>query len=212
MLHLVKNHKWVFIGDSITDAGRRDDPGKLGNGYVRLIHDYMLATAPADAPKICNRGVGGDQIEHLAARWQDDVIAKDPQVVSIMIGINDVWRQLDGHSPGTPLKQFVSTYEHLLQKTIQACPKVQLVLCEPSVIGPPAPAKGNELLLPYVMAIGELAGRFPEHVAALVGMHHICLAAERARPDVQWWPDGVHPSSVGHMLLAQAWLKATRLL
>src|SRR5690606_29428764 len=109
-------------------------------------------------------------------------------------------------------KQFVTVYEHLLEQTIDACPKVQLVLCEPSVISPPAPARGNELLLPYAMAVRELAGKFTDHVAAIVGLHHTCLAAERARPDVQWWPDGVHPSSAGHMLLAQSWLKATRLL
>lgn len=212
MLHLVKSHKWIFIGDSITDCGRREDPARLGNGYVRLIHDYLLAKAPPDAPRICNRGIGGNQIGHLVERWQDDVISKNPHMVSVMIGINDVWRQLDGQAPGTPLKEFVTMYEHVIEQTIKACPKVQFVLCEPSVIGPPAPAKGNALLLPYVMAVRELAGNFTDHVAAVVGTHHTCLAAERARPDVQWWPDGVHPSSVGHMLLAQTWLKETRLL
>ena len=212
MLHLRPSDKWLFVGDSITDAGRRDDPEKLGNGYVRLIRDYLLAKAPADAPKIVNRGVGGDESKHLAARWQEDVIAQRPAVLSVMVGVNDVWRQLDGKGPGTTLHDYAQIMDKLLADTIAAEPKVQIVLCEPSVISPPAPAKGNAMLLPYAMAVRELAAKHGDRVACVVPMHQMCLSAERSRPGFAWWPDGVHPSSAGHMLLARTWLAETRLL
>ena len=212
MLHLRPSDKWLFVGDSITDAGRRDDPDKLGNGYVRLIRDYLVAKAPADAPKIVNRGVGGDESKHLAERWQEDVIAQRPTVVSVMVGVNDVWRQLDGKGPGTTLHDYAQIMDKLLTDTIAAEPKVKIVLCEPSVISPPAPAKGNAMLLPYAMAVHELAAKHGDHVACVVPLHQTCLAAERSRPNFAWWPDGVHPSTTGHMLLARTWLAETRLL
>src|SRR5690606_33196065 len=95
MLELHPEHRWVFIGDSITDCGRRDDSEGLGNGYVRLIRDHLLARSPARAPQVINKGISGDRILELSARWEADVIAAHPTVLSIKIGINDVWRQLN---------------------------------------------------------------------------------------------------------------------
>lgn len=209
-----RDARWLFIGDSITDCGRRDDPERLGGGYVRLIRDWLLACSPGEAPQIINCGVSGDRILELEKRWQQDVIALHPHVLSIKIGINDVWRQLNPASAasGVKLEDYVATYEKLLSQTIAADPKLRIVLCEPSVISPPQPKNGNEMLRPYVEAVRGLAGKFPEHVACVVGLHEACLAAEKARPDVAWWPDGVHPSSAGHMVLARTWLKATGLL
>lgn len=214
MLELNPEHRWVFIGDSITDCGRRDDPEKLGGGYVRLVRDWLLARSPSEAPQIINKGVGGDRIIELEKRWQEDVIAAHPNVLSIKIGINDVWRQLNPASAasGVKLEDFIAAYEKLLAATIAADANVKIVLCEPSVISPPQPAEGNAKLRPYVHAVRGLAGKFGDHVAHVVGMHEACLAAEKARPDVVWWADGVHPSSAGHMLLARTWLGETGLL
>ena len=213
-LPLSRDARWLFIGDSITDCGRRDDPQKMGNGYVRLIRDWLLARSPAEAPQVINRGVGGDRVLELAARWQEDVIALHPNLLSIKIGINDVWRQLNPASAasGVKIDEYTATYEKLLSDTIAADPNVKIVLCEPSVISPPQPRNGNETLRPYVEAVRGLAGKFPGHVACVVGLHEACLAAEKAQPDVVWWEDGVHPSSAGHMLLARTWLDETGVL
>lgn len=214
MLELNPEHRWVFIGDSITDCGRRDDPEGLGNGYVRLIRDHLLARSPDRAPKVINKGIGGDRVLELAARWEQDVIAAHPQVLSIKIGINDVWRQLNPASAhqGVSVEDYLAAYGKLLDDTIKADPKVRIVLCEPSVISPPQPAEGNQKLKPYVAAVRELASAHPEHVVCVAGLHAACLAADRARPEVQWWPDGVHPSSAGHMVLARTWLGAAGVL
>src|SRR5688500_11041895 len=93
-LKFTRETKLLFIGDSITDAGWQGDREALGAGYVRLIHDLLLARDPAAAPNVINRGISGNKITDLAARWQRDVIALDPDMLSVMIGINDVWHDL----------------------------------------------------------------------------------------------------------------------
>ncbi|UUZ85108.1 GDSL-type esterase/lipase family protein [Paenibacillus sp. P26] len=84
--------KIVFIGDSITDKGRRKDPLKLGTGYVRILHDFLTAAYPALSLKIINEGISGNRVTDLEKRWMFDVLDHRPQWVSVSIGINDVWR------------------------------------------------------------------------------------------------------------------------
>ena len=208
---LTRHSRLLFIGDSITDCGRREDaPEHLGAGYVRVVRDWLLARDPAAAPAVLNRGVGGNTVLDLADRWQADVIDERPDALSVKIGINDVWRQLDGLAPGVPLGTFTDTYRRLLGRVREALPACALVLCEPSVIGPPVPGNGNEVLKPYVQAVRDLAAEF--HADALVPLHAAFLNAQQARPDVDWATDGVHPTRVGHALIAREWLAATGLL
>lgn len=210
---LSTHHRLLFIGDSITDCGRTDpqvskrDP--LGLGYVRFIHDYLLARDPAGAPVVLNRGISGNKVTDLARRWEEDVLREKPDWVSVKIGINDVWHGYKDASLGVPLDQFRSVYADLLRRTKSALPRVKLVLCQPTVIGPPAPADGNVRLRPYVQAVTELAHDFH---AVLVPLHSVFLRAQQLRPDYGWAPDGVHPSSAGHMLIARSWLSAVDLL
>ena len=82
----------VMIGDSITDCGRRDAFAPYGNGYVSLVQAFVTARYPELDLAFENRGIGGDTVRHLAARWDDDVIALKPDWLSVKIGINDVWR------------------------------------------------------------------------------------------------------------------------
>src|SRR5690625_1637327 len=84
----------VFIGDSITEAGKFTDSERLGTGYVRLIHDYLITTYPTSHFEILNNGISGNRIDDLKARWQTDVLDVKPDIISISIGINDVWQQL----------------------------------------------------------------------------------------------------------------------
>ena len=114
--------KVVLIGDSITDCGRREDPENLGSGYVRLIHDYFVTAYPNEQIQFINKGISGNRITDLAARWQGDVIDLNPDYVSISIGINDVWRQLDRpeiEQVGTELfqKLYIDLLTQLKEKT-----------------------------------------------------------------------------------------------
>jgi len=93
--------KLLFIGDSITDCGRARPVGEglhwnnLGNGYVSIVQAQILTKHPESRIIVINMGVGGDTVRHLKARWQTDVLDLKPDWLSIMIGINDVWRQFD---------------------------------------------------------------------------------------------------------------------
>src|SRR5690554_5604958 len=139
-----RSTRLLFIGDSITDCGQRECPERMGSGYPRLIRDYLAAKNPAEAPTVINRGISGHKVTDLAARWESDVIEQKPDVLSIKIGINDVWHSLRPDPGGVPIEQYIATYRNILQQTREALPDCRVVLCEPSVISPPAPAGGNE--------------------------------------------------------------------
>jgi acyl-CoA thioesterase-1 len=209
-LPLSRDSVWVFIGDSITDSGRRQCPEAVGSGYVRDVRDWLRASVPALAPQILNKGISGDTISDLQRRLESDVIALEPQLVSIKIGINDVWHGLNGNEGGTSIEKYRESYADILGRLKSACPEATIVLCEPSVIWPPAPAEGNERLKPYVAAVQEAAVDFG--VRAVVPLHRIFERACSERPDIEWLLDGVHPSSSGHMLIARSWLACLGLL
>jgi len=209
-LKFTRESRVLFIGDSITDCGRRTDPLGLGNGYVRLIHDYLAAKDPAHAPQVINMGISGNKVTDLRDRWTRDVLDQKPDVLSIKIGINDVWHGFKDPPAGVSIEQFVGVYHALLRQVHNVLPHCKIVLFEPSVIGPPAPADGNKLLQPYVRGVNEVGRGF--HVQAVVPLHGLFLRAQQDRPDIAWAPDGVHPSSAGHMLIARAWLSALKLL
>lgn len=208
-LALTSSTKLLFIGDSITDCGRREEPDKLGHGYVRLLRDYFLATDPFAAPMVANAGISGDRVTDLADRWQRDVLNLSPDILSIKIGINDVWHGLSGRKEGVEIERFARVYNDLLVQVRTILPECRLVLCEPSVIWPPQPVEGNGKLQPYIAAIRELAAA--HGAECVVPLHEAFEDARKARPDIDWAPDGVHPSSTGHMLIAHSWLAATGL-
>lgn len=106
----------VFFGDSITDAGRRQDPERLGHGYVRLLAGELTGT------KVINAGIGGNRVVDLLARLDDDVLAHRPGLVSIMIGINDTWRRFDSNDP-TSTEAYETGYRDLLTRITATGPR-----------------------------------------------------------------------------------------
>ncbi len=142
--------KIVFIGDSITDCGRRtEQDGPYGKGYVSLVRALLQARYPERALDIVNRGIGGNTIRDLAARWQEDVIDEEPDWLSVKVGINDVGRLIIGNlADHVRLDEYEATYRSLLQQT-PAVANGKLILMEPYVIAPavddPAAASGASL-------------------------------------------------------------------
>src|SRR5688500_3104679 len=161
MIKLTSTTRLLFIGDSITDCDRRSDaPENLGHGYVRLLRDWLFVRAPANAPIVITRGISGNTITDLLTRWQRDVLDERPDVLSIFIGINDVWHGLWPGKTGTDIADFVAGYRDVLTRTRAALPNCRVVLCEPSVIDPPVHDNGNAKLQPYVAAVHEMAREF----------------------------------------------------
>jgi lysophospholipase L1-like esterase len=204
-LSIGRGKKVLFIGDSITDAGRAGDPEGVGQGYVRMVRDWLLAADPNGAPVVVNRGISGHKVTDLAERWERDVIAECPDVLSIFIGVNDVWHDfypVPGN--GVPLAKYREVYVRLLERTVTALPPCALVLCEPSVLWEPVQKEAGERVRDYVAAVHEIGKQFGRRVIPLNAAFE---AVRAARPDVAWTTDGVHPTSAGHMLIARAWLE-----
>jgi len=126
----------LFQGDSITDTGRnREDsapnqPHALGSGYVALAASELMGSRPDSDWACYNRGIGGDKVEDLAARWEEDTLALEPDVLSILVGVNDFWHTLSGPHDGTP-ERYEQSYRALLDRTLDALPDVTLLLGEP---------------------------------------------------------------------------------
>ncbi len=194
----------VMIGDSITDCGRRGDHAPLGRGYVMFLAAQSAARHPQRRIEFINVGVGGDRVIDLVPRWQQDVLDRRPDWLSVSIGINDVWRQLDGKAPGVLLEEFVATYRELLERTRAACPGCGLILMTPGVLGEQPDSEGNRLLVPYIEAVDALAGRFDAFCVPVHAAFARAIAAGRGR---RWTTDGVHPNLEGHALMAQVWLE-----
>ncbi len=196
----------LFIGDSITDAGRRADVGRsLGSGYVAHVADLLAVLYPERRISVVNRGISGNRVVDLRDRWESDVIAEQPDWVSISIGINDVWRWFDGNPDShVGIEQYGAVYRDLLEVTVEKT-QARLVLMETSVIGEDVENESNAMLAAYNAAIHEFA---EEYDAVLAPMFQSFASAIGERPGFEWTGDGVHPLPPGHMLMAVAWLRA----
>lgn len=199
--------KIVFIGDSITETGRFDDPEQIGTGYVRVIHDYLRTTYPFGQMEIMNKGIGGNRITDLAARWREDVIDLQPEIVSISIGINDVWRQLDNPDMEQVYpEEFERIYDDLLKQVCKDT-NAQIVLMEPTIIEENLNSIGNEKLKQYVGIVNTMAEKYD---AIIVLTHQAFMKYVEANNGYKVTTDGVHMNSAGNTLLATCWLDATK--
>jgi lysophospholipase L1-like esterase len=189
----------LFIGDSVTDVGRRDDPEALGHGYVRLIDEaFRAGGTPAT---VVNRGTSGNRVRDLKARWQKDCLDLAPSLVSVMIGVNDTWRRYDDNDP-TTAEQFAADYRAILS-ALPGREETALVLMEPFLL-PVTPAKltWRDDLEEKIAVVRELAVEFG---AVLVETDEYLNGFDVPLADIA--ADGIHPTELGHQLLAKLWLE-----
>lgn len=200
----------LFQGDSITDGnrGRTDDPNHImGHGYAFSIASRLGADHPGRNLKFINKGISGNTITDLAARWEAEALALKPDVVSILIGVNDVLFSLrDQQDPEG--SNFGEHYSTLLAATRQALPNAVLVLGEPFIL-PVGPVKEN--LSAWQSAVGKrqtvvrtLAARYH---AVFAGYQQVFQDACKKAPADYWIWDGIHPTVAGHELMAREWLR-----
>jgi lysophospholipase L1-like esterase len=206
------NSTILFQGDSITDAGRSreqaDQPNNqkaLGNGYAWLAASKLLIDHPSDNLKVFNRGISGHKVPQLAERWQKDCIDLKPDVLSILIGVNDIWHKLNGNYEGTAAS-YERDYLALVERTLKALPDVKLIICEPFVLRCGA-VKDN--WFPEFDLYRASAKKVAEtYHAAFVPFQTMFDEAVKLAPPEHWAQDGVHPSTSGASLMAHHWLKA----
>ncbi len=201
----------LFQGDSITDTRRSrqtaDEPNlksTLGNGYAWMAALQILTDRPDDNLKIYNRGISGNKVHQLIARWDVDCLQLKPDVLSILIGVNDIWHKLDGKYDGT-LETYENDYRKLLTQTKAALPNVKLVICEPFVLRCGA-VKDN--WFPEFDGFRAIAKKISEEFKTVfVPFQSAFDIAVKYAPPEAWAADGVHPTADGAALMAHEWLK-----
>ncbi|MDR0844635.1 MAG: SGNH/GDSL hydrolase family protein [Tannerella sp.] len=213
---LKKESVILFQGDSITDCGRNHDNNRcntyeqMGNGYALFTATQLLKTHADKQLKIYNRGISGNKVFQLRERWEVETLAFFPDVLSILIGVNDYWHSLSSGYKGT-----VEIYENdlraLLKSTKEKLPNVQLVLCEPfavkggSAIDEP---RWYPMFDEYRKSLKKLSEEFN---TVFVPYQAAFDAALKIAPARYWSADGVHPDLPGRQLMADVWLEATGL-
>ncbi|MFF3063130.1 SGNH/GDSL hydrolase family protein [Oerskovia sp. NPDC057915] len=204
---LAPGSRAVLIGDSITDAGR------LAEGEFGLGHGYAARVAGVcgrHGVEVVNRGVSGHRVVDLQARWDDDVLALEPDLVSIKIGINDTWRRYDAGDV-TSAEAFETGYRDLLDRTRAGAPQASIVLVEPFLVPVRAEQwRWREDLDPKIQVVRRLAGEYGLPLVATDGPFAQAVTTSGLGPQA-WAYDGVHPTPAGHDLLAEAWTGVVRL-
>ncbi|MFC9244775.1 SGNH/GDSL hydrolase family protein [Streptomyces sp. NPDC057136] len=203
---ITADDRLLFIGDSITDAGRdRTDPTSLGNGYVREIARALhTGGSPGPGPTVINQGVNGHRVYDLESRWTTDVIDQRPTVVTVKIGINDTWRRYDSGLL-SPVDEFEACLYRILSHTTRTL-AAQLVVITPFLVPVTSDQEAwYEDLSPRTDAVLRAARA---HGAQLVRADLLLPHAAEEIGPAALAADGVHPSPHGHELLARAWLTA----
>lgn len=203
----------LFQGDSITDGGRsrNDDLNHvLGHGYAYLISSRLGMELAGRQKKFYNRGISGNRASDLYARWNEDTLSLQPDLISILIGVNDAWRSMNGEAKGYT-DRFARAYRHLLEETREVMPETGLVLMEPFILKTGATLdkwdEWEKLMTDYQEQVRDMAEQFG---AVWVPLQQTFNAALQKADASYWLWDGVHPTAAGHELIARQWLSVVQ--
>ncbi|HLV22860.1 MAG TPA: SGNH/GDSL hydrolase family protein [Polyangiaceae bacterium] len=209
---IARGARVLFQGDSITDAGRNhaaieaNDADGMGNGYAYLAICRLLADRPDEGLAFFNRGISGNKAVDLLERWEEDCLSLRPDLVSVLIGVNDLWHGIDG-AGGRSAEEYEQDLRRLLDRTRQRLPQAAIVVGEPFVLRTGA-VDGR--WFPEFDMRRAAARRQAEAAGALfVPFQAVFDDAVRAGSAPAYWADdGVHPTPQGHQLMADAWIAA----
>ena len=199
----------LMQGDSITDAGRdraryyANDASGMGRGYVHQVVAQMMGEHPDKSFRFYNRGISGNKVYQLSDRWDDDALQLKPDVLSILIGVNDFWHTLRNYD-GT-VETYSTDLQALLERTMKALPDVKLIMGEPFAVagGSAIDEKWYPEFPEYQKAARQLAADFN---AEFIPYQQVFSDALKVAPASYWCPDGVHPSMAGAYLMKEAWI------
>ena len=199
----------LFIGDSITDAGRLELAYRpFGYGYVHFVAYRLLAKYPEYNIDIINTGISGNTIRDLNNRWEKDCLSHKPDILSILIGVNDVFRQYTGTPDAAVLlDEYQLTYKRLLS-LVKEKYNCRLILIEPFMFCDDKTNPAYKSLQQYIHAVRALAEEFD---AVLVPLQELIDKEMKKVPPEKFSDDMVHPYVWAHAWIAQQWLEATKL-
>ena len=202
----------LFQGDSITDCQRIRDakinmPAHLGFGYPNLISGKLLFDHAGEDYQCINKGISGNRVVDLYARWKIDALNFKPDIISILIGVNDVWHEASNQN-GVEAERFETIYRMLLEWTKKVLVDVKFVIMEPFCLPSDVVC---ESFLPEVKLRAAAAKKVAaEFDAIFLPLQDKFDAATKLAPESYWLADGVHPTAAGHRLIADAWLEAAK--
>jgi len=208
-----KGLTFLFQGDSITEGNRTYDNDWnhiMGNGYAYIIASRLWYDYPDKDLMFYNRGISGNRVKDIDARWQQDTLDLKPDVVSILIGVNDVLAMIKNNNPDS-IEKFEETYKRILDKTKDALPNTLVVLCEPFILPLGWVNEKTEIwqteILKRQIIVRKLAETY--HTVFVELQEPFNNACQKA-PANYWIWDGVHPMPAGHELIARLWIKEVR--
>lgn len=205
-IKLKAGEKILFIGDSITDCGRRAEAHPLGNGYVKIFNDYLVACEPEKRVEVINKGISGDTVPGLLDRWEDDVLRFKPDWLSIKIGINDLYDYLRDPAGGISPERYAEAYQKILKRTRTALPGCRLLLIQPFYISRESSKDSFRRrvldILPRYLDIVETLSR--EHKARLLKTHAMFQKLLKYYDPDMFCAEPVHPNLTGHVAIASA--------
>lgn len=202
--------KILFLGDSITDVGRNTNNGSLismGQGYALMVSGQLSVRYPGRFSFV-NRGISGNRSVDIYARIKADCWNLQPDVISILVGVNDVWHEFAAGN-GVESDRFYRVCRALVTDTQAALPDAKLMLLEPFVLQGTATEKNWEAFRREVFLRAEAVKKIAEETGArFVPLQDTLESACSSCPASYWLGDGVHPTPAGHQLIADAWVKA----
>ena len=201
--------RFLFQGDSITDASRLDkkEPLSTGQGYVRLL-EARLTYEMTDA-EVLNCGVSGNKILDMLARWKKDCLNLKPNVLTILVGINDIIQEY-AYRNGVEIGLFEKVYKLLLEQVKMNLPDTKVILMLPFVIGKenadPIWGKHYESIKSDLVCRQAIIKRLAkEFNVTYLDLQSVFDEAQMRAPEEHWSFDCVHPTAAGHELIARAW-------
>ena len=198
----------LFQGDSITDAGRdKENHVHLGFGYATLVKGEIGLDNP-DEYTFLNRGISGNRIVDVYARIKNDILNLKPDIMSLLIGVNDVWHELNNQN-GVEAEKFFKIYDMLIEEIKQELPDIKIIILEPFVLKASAAEEKWDVFRAEVEKRAEKAKEIAKkHNLKFVPLQEKFDEAAKTAPNSYWLYDGVHPSACGHELIKREWVKA----
>jgi len=201
----------LFQGDSITDGnrGRNEDPNHvMGHGYAFSIASRVGFDYHEERYIFYNRGVSGNKVVDLEKRWQTETLDLKPDVLSILVGINDSNSVVLKKEPLITVEKYQETYDRLLEQTKAIYPDILFVLCEPFILKVGRIKENWESYHSDIAQRQAVVRKLAEkYNAVFVGFQEVFDQACKKTPADYWIWDGVHPTVAGHELMAREWMK-----
>ncbi len=205
----------LFQGDSITDGNRlKDYPSDLnhqiGHGYPYVIVGKLGAEHPQAGLQFVNRGISGNTVQNLSDRWQKDCLDIRPDVLNILVGVNDVHYSVFNGKEFC-IEKIKETYISLIDRVREVNPEVKIILCEPFNYAIESPGKEWATWQPRLCQVQRMVREIAEekNVFFLPLQKMFDELCEKAEP-IHWIWDGIHPTESGHWMIAQKWLDFVR--